>query len=192
MVDRVKLWSRPGGKVHALRSLDPTQTYCGQEPMTVDRIVDGRADHVTCLACLSWIHHENHEQRPASIDTATHEVDAIGDSRLVPIPSWNSMARVTARRWTRRVVLAGVAGVVLLGLVHSNTPANQSPTSPGSGTCDDGAYVNVDGVCVLSPVYSPSGLPPGATFFCVGGTYSYSQHSTGACSHHGGVVASLP
>lgn len=35
---------------------------------------------------------------------------------------------------------------------------------------------------------SAAGPPPGATARCVDGTYSYSQHRSGTCSHHG-VVA---
>ena len=30
--------------------------------------------------------------------------------------------------------------------------------------------------------------PPGATALCVDGTYSFSQHHSGTCSHHGGVA----
>ena len=33
--------------------------------------------------------------------------------------------------------------------------------------------------------------PPGATARCGDGTYSYSQHRSGTCSHHGGVAAWL-
>jgi hypothetical protein len=29
--------------------------------------------------------------------------------------------------------------------------------------------------------------PPGVTAVCKDGTYSYSQHKRGTCSHHGGV-----
>jgi Protein of unknown function (DUF3761) len=36
-----------------------------------------------------------------------------------------------------------------------------------------------------------SGAPVGATAKCRGGTYSYSQHRRGACSHHGGVAVWL-
>ncbi len=37
-----------------------------------------------------------------------------------------------------------------------------------------------------SPV--PQGAPSGATALCNDGTYSYSQHRSGTCSHHGGVA----
>jgi hypothetical protein len=36
-----------------------------------------------------------------------------------------------------------------------------------------------------------SSPPPGATAHCRDGTYSFSQHRSGTCSHHGGVAAWL-
>lgn len=51
-------------------------------------------------------------------------------------------------------------------------------------TCPNGAYTNVDGVQVCSPSASNAG---GATAICADGTYSYSLHRSGTCSHHGGV-----
>ncbi len=35
---------------------------------------------------------------------------------------------------------------------------------------------------------APSAPPPGATAVCRDGTYSFSQHHSGTCSHHGGVA----
>ena len=37
-------------------------------------------------------------------------------------------------------------------------------------------------------ISSASSAPPGATARCRDGTYSYSQHRQGTCSHHGGVA----
>lgn len=54
-------------------------------------------------------------------------------------------------------------------------------------SCGDGSYVNVDGICVSGPVAAPS-PPAGATAQCNDGTYSFSQHRSGTCSHHGGVA----
>ena len=48
------------------------------------------------------------------------------------------------------------------------------------------SYVNVDGVRVPSPVFSDT-KPAGATARCRDGSYSFSQHRQGTCSHHGGV-----
>lgn len=50
----------------------------------------------------------------------------------------------------------------------------------------NGTYTNVDNVEVPSPYYAPS-APSGATALCRDGTYSFSQHRSGTCSHHGGV-----
>jgi len=35
---------------------------------------------------------------------------------------------------------------------------------------------------------APSAPPPGATALCRDGTYSFSRHHSGTCSHHGGVT----
>jgi hypothetical protein len=53
-------------------------------------------------------------------------------------------------------------------------------------TCPNGTYVNTDGITVCSPYSAPS-VPAGATAQCMDGTYSFSLHHSGTCSHHGGV-----
>lgn len=53
-------------------------------------------------------------------------------------------------------------------------------------------YTNSDGQDVHSPAKSKNGLAPaGASAQCRDGTYSFSQHRRGTCSHHGGVGAWL-
>lgn len=54
-------------------------------------------------------------------------------------------------------------------------------TKPGRG------YRNSDGQWVPSPQQSPNGPPAGASAQCNDGTYSFSKHRQGTCSHHGGV-----
>ena len=63
--------------------------------------------------------------------------------------------------------------IVLIG-----TKVSIPSTNSGNG------YINVDG----NYVPSPSNNPAGATARCRDGTYSYSQHRSGTCSHHGGVA----
>lgn len=46
---------------------------------------------------------------------------------------------------------------------------------------------NGGGEQVKSPAYYPY-VPAGATALCKDGTYSFSQHRRGTCSHHGGVA----
>jgi Protein of unknown function (DUF3761) len=52
----------------------------------------------------------------------------------------------------------------------------------------DGPYTG-DGSTPNPSSSSPAnGAPAGATARCMDGTYSYSQHRSGTCSHHGGVA----
>jgi hypothetical protein len=49
-------------------------------------------------------------------------------------------------------------------------------------------YRNKDGQVIHSPAKSTADqVPSGASAKCRDGTYSFSQHRRGTCSHHGGV-----
>jgi len=52
-------------------------------------------------------------------------------------------------------------------------------------------YSNVNGSSVHSPAHSSNGIPAGATAQCGDGTFSFSLHHSGTCSHHGGVATWL-
>jgi hypothetical protein len=52
---------------------------------------------------------------------------------------------------------------------------------------NNGTYVNSQGQRVPRPE-NCSGPPAGATAQCRDGTYSFSMHRSGTCSHHGGVA----
>jgi len=54
----------------------------------------------------------------------------------------------------------------------------------------DGHYTNVSGHRVRRPVHS-NHIPAGASARCRDGTYSFSEHHSGTCSHHGGVATWL-
>lgn len=49
--------------------------------------------------------------------------------------------------------------------------------------CKSGYYKNSSGTCI----HRPSSHPAGATAKCKDGSYSFSAHRSGTCSHHGGV-----
>jgi hypothetical protein len=51
-------------------------------------------------------------------------------------------------------------------------------------------YTNVDGNSVHSPIASDR-APSGASAHCSDGSWSFSQHHSGTCSHHGGVAGWL-
>ena len=61
------------------------------------------------------------------------------------------------------------------------------PTATPAQNCPNGSYVNSSGNTVCSPYQAPS-VPAGATAKCGDGSYSFSQHRSGTCSHHGGVA----
>lgn len=86
----------------------------------------------------------------------------------------------------RIVQYRGKAEIVLHNAASWYVPKGQS--APPPQLSNDRHYTNSDGQQVHSPAYSPSGVPAGATAQCADGTYSFSQHRTGTCSHHGGVA----
>lgn len=58
---------------------------------------------------------------------------------------------------------------------------------PAIADTPSGTYTNVDGNEVQRP-YKAISIPVGASAQCEDGTYSFSQHRQGTCSHHGGVA----
>jgi len=83
-------------------------------------------------------------------------------------------------------VLGCVWLAVSIAVYADNPPAAKSLDE--SQLVEHGRYVNKSGQEVHSPAHSKNGaIPAGATAKCRGGTYSFSQHHSGTCSHHGGV-----
>jgi hypothetical protein len=77
-------------------------------------------------------------------------------------------------------------------VVTPATPAVKTTTdTQESGLSNNNYYTNVDGQSIHSPAYSNSGAPTGASAECRDGTYSFSTHHSGTCSHHGGVASWL-
>jgi hypothetical protein len=80
-----------------------------------------------------------------------------------------------------------ILSVVLVGplVVHADAP---SPAPSESQLVEHGSYINKDGVRVHSPAHIKDGeQPAGASAQCHDGSYSFSRHRQGTCSHHGGV-----
>lgn len=66
---------------------------------------------------------------------------------------------------------------------------NVAPAADSNAVIDRGTYINRDGQTVERPAYTVNGQPPaGASAQCRDGTYSFSMHHRGTCSHHGGVA----
>ena len=69
----------------------------------------------------------------------------------------------------------------------SSTSATQAVRQAQLNCQHNGAYVNSQGQSVKRPEYC-SAAPEGATAQCRDGSYSFSTHRRGTCSHHGGVA----
>ena len=78
--------------------------------------------------------------------------------------------------------LAAVAAVSLCAAFAGTSSA--SAHAAVAPACKAGYYKNVSGHCV----HRPSSSLSGATAKCRDGSYSYSEHASGTCSHHGGVA----
>ena len=96
------------------------------------------------------------------------------------------------------LLVSAVASVLQPTFADDKTPPASLYVSPMPGATasqpnegdlkEHGHYVNREGNEVHSPAHSVSGaVPQGATAQCRDGTYSFSQHRSGTCSHHGGV-----
>lgn len=84
------------------------------------------------------------------------------------------------------MVLAAALMVALSVAVAA--PARNTASSTASVVaCKSAYYKNVSGHCVHRPVKAPH-APAGATAKCRDGSYSFSEHASGTCSHHGGVA----
>lgn len=67
------------------------------------------------------------------------------------------------------------------------TTQNQPQTTPPQQS-QPTYYINSSGNTVQSPTKTQdNSMPVGATARCRDGSYSFSQHRSGTCSHHGGV-----
>ncbi len=79
--------------------------------------------------------------------------------------------------WT----ITNLSGLSAARLRVKHVTATRS--TPSSTSCPSDYYRNSSGHCV----HRPSSDPTGATAQCWDGSYSYSEHASGTCSHHGGV-----
>jgi len=65
--------------------------------------------------------------------------------------------------------------------------ASAAPAAPH--LVEDGHYRNIDGAVLHSPAHTDTGaMPAGASARCRDGSFSFSAHRRGTCSHHGGVA----
>ena len=102
-------------------------------------------------------------------------------SVVVQLPAGTLVRFYSCTNGWCRVAFQRSAGYALQE--YLSTDVSQAPTTQGRG------YINSNGQWVPSPTRTPDNRPPaGATARCRDGTFSFSQHRSGTCSHHGGVA----
>lgn len=112
-----------------------------------------------------------------------------------------SQAAVTSTAATSSIVQSPEASSTHTAVEGGNPAPSEMPTTVTPTATDqtsqtssqtlssDNYYTNSNGTEVHSPAYTSNGeAPAGATAQCEDGTYSFSQHRSGTCSHHGGVA----
>jgi hypothetical protein len=87
----------------------------------------------------------------------------------------------------RTRLLAALAALIIASVGALGTKPAVAQAAPSAMGCKAGYYKNVDGKCVHRPTHAAT-HPAGASAKCRDGTYSFSMHRSGTCSHHGGVA----
>ncbi|BDP41212.1 hypothetical protein DAETH_11810 [Deinococcus aetherius] len=101
---------------------------------------------------------------------------------LTVIPRGTSLNVGSCTTWCP-VTYGGQKGFVSRSVLTFKAPVTPAPVPvPSNGT-----YTNVDGQQIQRPVFFDS-VPSGASARCRDGSYSFSAHRRGTCSHHGGVA----
>lgn len=128
--------------------------------------------------------------RSSRIITQVERNQRLTVTRAAPSGPWYSVQDEQTRTegWIHGSTIAfdSASGTTTAAPPKTREETNQPRTVPppvGSGR----SYINVDGVRVPSPVFSDT-RPEGTTARCRDGSYSFSQHRRGTCSHHGGVA----
>jgi len=110
-----------------------------------------------------------------SSSNVNSSVEATATPVVTPVSAVKTTPSISPSSSPEQVIVAPVATPV-----STNTPA-------ASSLSNDDYYTNVDGNSVHAPAMSNS-VPAGASAVCGDGSYSFSQHRSGTCSHHGGVA----
>ena len=108
---------------------------------------------------------------------------------LTSIPSGTIIQPIRENNGWTKIRYKAFTGYISTKYIQANTSTNgnqQTNANTNPPKSDVHYYTNVDGNNVQAPTRYDS-PPQGATAQCNDGTYSFSQHARGTCSHHGGV-----
>jgi hypothetical protein len=116
----------------------------------------------------------------------------LAQARAFPIREPRDASRL-ALPLALALAFAALVAQAIVWAKPSARPAASAPASAAASAVphlvEDGHYRNSDGAIVHSPAHTDTGTAPsGASAQCRDGTYSFSAHRRGTCSHHGGVA----
>ena len=166
----------PEQRVHASTSSAPSQ----ENSTTVTAVVKARK--------------ANLRDRPSMTATVVNTVDRgelLTLTRLKPTGPWYHTrdSKAGSEGWIHgnAIDLLQTSTTNPASTAQTTRPRAISPQRTASSPAPGKSYVNVDGIHVKSPVFSDT-KPEGASARCRDGSYSFSLHRRGTCSHHGGVA----
>jgi Protein of unknown function (DUF3761) len=157
-----------------------------QEPTQRDNWFD-RHKVVTCFSIvalfalsLAFFHHHPQE---VAVEGASTSIAPTATATPTQTPSDTPTPTVSPSP-------TPTASPLIKALIPQSTiQATQPITTQEQGLSNNNYYTNSSGNEVHSPANTNDGsVPAGATAKCSDGTYSFSQHRSGTCSHHGGVA----
>jgi Protein of unknown function (DUF3761) len=109
-------------------------------------------------------------------------------NRMYPRKGTMKLCKVIAIAFAALVLTQPVASDAEK-IVRPSSESEQQATTSESDLTSHGHYINKDKQVVHSPSRTITGkTPSGASAQCRDGSYSFSQHHSGTCSHHGGVA----
>jgi hypothetical protein len=107
-----------------------------------------------------------------------------GKRAIIYTASYKKSKLLGCKHTGTKVATKPVQQMVSVGTYVAPAPTPAPAATTTNSTSSGSGYVNSSG----NYVPSPSSDPTGATARCGDGTYSYSQHRSGTCSHHSGVA----
>ena len=118
--------------------------------------------------------------------------------RITIIPKGSAVIITDSTNGWYQAIYSGITGFININYVHFNQDHdlkssvnedeyNNSNLHQNNTNSSVRFYRNIDGETAQSPTRYET-VPIGATAVCRDGTYSFSRHRRGTCSHHGGVA----
>jgi uncharacterized protein YgiM (DUF1202 family) len=171
----------------------------------------GPQQNSIAVAAIVKARKANLRDRPSQLATVVGTVekgDLLSLTREIPVGPWYQIrdSKTGVEGWIHGNTIALLQTAETTSSTTTSTPVTRqsststqrprrvseplsenSPASTNSRPSSGRSYINVDGVRVPSPVFSDK-RPAGASARCRDGSYSFSLHRRGTCSHHGGVA----